>query len=180
MLRLETERLILRPWRTNDEAPYAAMMADPEVGLWLGRTLDAGESRAQIGRFSEHLAEHGFGFLAIERRDDGVLLGAAGLLALRPDNPLAPGVEIGWRLARHAWGAGYAVEAARAALDDGFGRLGLDEIVAFTAVSNARSRAVIERLGMLRAPERDFNHPALAVDHPLRAHVVYAISPPLR
>jgi RimJ/RimL family protein N-acetyltransferase len=175
---IETERLILRPWRGADIAPYAAMMADPEVGYWLGGTRSGDEANAQIDRFDAHLAAQGFGLMAIERRSDGAFLGAAGLEALTPDSPLAPGVEIAWRLARAAWGAGYATEAARAVLDDGFGRLGLREIVAFTANSNVRSRAVMERLGFTRSPDRDFDHPALAADHPLRPHVVYALARP--
>jgi ribosomal-protein-alanine N-acetyltransferase len=93
---------------------------------------------------------------------------------VREDIAFAPAVEVGWRLAREAWGHGYATEAARAALDDGFSRVGLAEIVSFTAVSNRRSRAVMERLGLVRDPARDFDHPKLAADHPLRRHVVYA------
>jgi ribosomal-protein-alanine N-acetyltransferase len=173
---IETERLVLRPWREADRPPYRAMMADPEVGYWLGGTRSGEEADAQIDRFEAQLAARGLGFLAMERRSDGAFLGAAGLLALTPENPLAPGVEIGWRLARDAWGAGYATEAARALLADGFDRLGLAEIVAFTTRTNARSRAVMERLGFARHAERDFDHPSLAADHPLRPHVVYVLT----
>jgi RimJ/RimL family protein N-acetyltransferase len=172
---LYTDRLRLRPFGDADRAPYAAMMADPEVGRWLAASQTPAEANAAIDRFTAHLAAHGFGFLALERRADGAFLGAAGLMALRDDHPLAPGVEIGWRLDRAAWGHGYVTEAAAALLADGFGRLGLGEIIAYTARSNARSRAVMTRLGFTRRPERDFDHPALAADHPLRAHVVYAL-----
>ncbi len=175
MLALDTDRLILRPWRDGDRAPYAAMMADPQVGYWLGRTLTESQADAQVDRFAAHLEAWDFGFLAVERRDDGAFLGAAGLLALTPDSPLAPGVEIGWRFTREVWGAGYATEAARAVLADGFGRVDLSEIVAFTARTNLRSRAVMERLDMARRPELDFEHPALEPHHILRSHVVYAL-----
>jgi RimJ/RimL family protein N-acetyltransferase len=175
---IETERLILRPWQDADVAPYAAMMADPEVGYWLGATQTAAQASAAIARVDARLAANGFGFMAMERRSDGAFLGAAGLETLTPDSPVAPGVEIGWRLAHAAWGAGYATEAARAIVADGFGRLGLEEIIAFTARSNARSRAVMERLGFTRRADRDFDHPALAADHPLRAHVVYVLARP--
>ncbi len=97
-----------------------------------------------------------------------------GLSAVGEDIPQAPAVEVGWRLARHAWGHGYASEAAGAVVKHGFARLGLDEIVAFTARANLRSQAVMERLGMVRDPSRDFDHPKLSADHPLRPHVVYA------
>jgi len=170
---IETTRLILRAWRDTDREPYAAMMADPEVGYWLGATLDAAQANAQIDRFKE-ASGLGPGFLAIERRADHAFLGAACLREVPVGHPLAGEVEIGWRLARSAWGAGYATEAARALLAEGFGPLGCSQIVAFTAVSNLRSRAVMERLAFVRQPERDFDHPALAADHPLRSHVVYA------
>jgi RimJ/RimL family protein N-acetyltransferase len=172
---IETERLILRRWREADRSPYAAMMADPEVGYWLGATLNEAQANAQVDRFMVASPARGPGWLVLERRDDAAFLGAGCLREVPPEHPLAGAVEIGWRLARSAWGAGYATEAAHALLDHGFKRLGLPEIIAFTAVSNARSRAVMERLAFERRPDRDFDHPALEIGHPLRRHVVYAI-----
>ena len=172
---IETERLILRPWRDTDRAPYAAMMADPEVGYWLGATLTREESDAQIDRFMAANADRDPGFLAMERRGDGAFLGAACLRPVPAGHPMVGTVEVGWRMTRNAWGSGYATEAARMLITDGFSRLDLGEIVSFTAVSNMRSRAVMERLGFARSPDRDFDHPALAPDHPLRAHVVYVL-----
>ncbi len=171
---IETARLILRPWRDADRAPYAAMMADPEVGYWLGATLSEAQANAQIDRFVADCGGREPGFLAVERRGDGAFVGAACLREVPDGHPLSGEVEVGWRLARQAWGAGFATEAARALLALGFGDLRLPEIVAFTAVSNARSRAVMERLDFTRRPQRDFDHPGLAEAHPLRRHVVYA------
>lgn len=174
---IETERLVLRPWREAHRAPFAAMMADPEVAYWLGGTLTGGESAAHIERMIATLAERGFGILAMERKSDGAFVGSAGLAPVGDAIPFAPAVEVGWRLARSAWGQGYATEAARAVLADGLGCLGLPEIVSFTAESNRRSRAVMERLGLTRDASRDFEHPKLAVGHPLRPHVVYFARP---
>ncbi len=171
---IKTERLILRRWRDEDREPYAAVMADPEVGYWLAGTQTRDQAFAAIRRFDDEYVARGYGFLAIERKEDGAFLGAVELTHLRDGFPNAPGMEIGWRLARQAWGFGYAAEASRALLADGFGRLGISEIIAFTAETNARSRAVMERLGMVRDESRDFDHPALAADHPLLRHVVYA------
>lgn len=172
---IETGRLFLRRWRDTDRAPYATMMADPEVGYWLGSTLTPEESDAQIDRFMAAKGDREPGFLAMERRGDGAFLGAACLRPVLDGHPLVGTVEVGWRLARNAWSSGYATEAARHLVTDGFSRLGLGEIVSFTAVSNLRSSAVMERLGFARSPDRDFDHPALAPDHPLRAHVVYSL-----
>ncbi len=172
---IQTERLLLRPWRDTDRAPYAAMMADPEVSCWLGGTLTPEQSNAQIDRFVAAKGDLDSGFLAMERRGDGAFLGAACLRLVPAGHPLVGMVEVGWRLARYAWGSGYATEAARILLAEGFSRLNLGEVVSFTAVSNLRSRAVMERLGLARSPDRDFDHPALAPDHPQRAHVVYAL-----
>jgi len=170
---IETQRLRLRRWRDADRAPFAAMMADPEVGYWLGGTMSAAQADAFVDRAETELGTAGWGFLVIERKSDGVFFGCAGLRPVREPLPPAPAVEIGWRMAREAWGAGYATEGARALLADGFLRRGLAEIIAFTAVSNRRSRAVMERLGMRRAPARDFEHPTLEAGDPLRPHVVY-------
>jgi RimJ/RimL family protein N-acetyltransferase len=171
-LAIETERLILRPWREADRAPFIAMSADPEVMLTLGGVLTAAEANAYIDRQQANIERLGFGRWALERREDGGLIGAVGLAPIHESLPLPAGFEMGWRLVRRAWGAGYATEAARAAIDDGYAR-GLPELYAFTSRPNARSQAVMQRLGLERAAELDFEHPALAPDDPMRAHLVW-------
>jgi RimJ/RimL family protein N-acetyltransferase len=89
-----------------------------------------------------------------------------------------PGIEIAWRLAFEHWGMGYATEAARAVIDDGFGRIGLDAIVGVTTPGNARSRRVMERLGMSHSPGETFEHSLLPEGDPLRTHVVYRLTRP--
>jgi RimJ/RimL family protein N-acetyltransferase len=170
---IETERLILRRWRAEDLEPYAAMMADPDVTDWLGGGQTRAEAEAAIGAFEAQIDELGMGTLALARRADGAFVGSAGVRPVRDDIALAPAVEAVWRLGRPHWGRGYASEAAAALLADGFARFGFDEILAFTARSNLRSRAVMECVGMTRDAGRDFEHPKMAVGHPLRPHVVY-------
>ena len=168
---IETERLILRPWREADREPWAALNAEPEVSYWLGG-VDRAKSDAAIDRYVSHFDTAGYCRWAVERKADAALMGSAGIMPMgASDGPTA--FEIGWRLSRDAWGQGYATEAAVAALADGFERRGLDEIIAFTARTNARSEAVMRKLGMVRDPARDFNHTALAETDPLRPHVVY-------
>ena len=173
---LSTPRLTLRPWRDDDLAPFAALNADPVAMEFLPAPLRRAESDALVARFREHLVEHGFGPWAVEVRGGPPFIGSVGLMRPRFEAHFTPCVEIGWRLARSAWGRGYATEAARAVLDDAFARLALREVVSFTVPANARSRAVMERLGMTRSPGDDFEHPSLADGHPLRPHVLYRVT----
>lgn len=170
---ITTERLVLRQWQPSDLEPWAAMNADPEVMRYFPVTLTREEAEAAMTRAQGHIEEHGFGAWAMERRDDGAFLGFTGLMRLKDDNPLHPGVETGWRLARQAWGHGYASEAARASLKHGFETLGLASIVAFTATTNLPSQAVMQRIGMTRREDLDFDHPALPKGHALERHVVW-------
>lgn len=174
---IATERLVLRNWRPSDLEPWVALNADPEVMEHFPATHTPAESEALMAANRAVIDDRGWGLWAVERRADGAFLGFTGLMQLRESNPLAPGVEIGWRFARHAWGAGYASEAARGALAYGFEKLHLPEIVAFTATSNLRSQAVMDRIGMSRREELDFDHPALPKGHVLERHVVWAAEP---
>lgn len=169
---IETERLILRAFRDEDREAFAALNADPRVGDWLGGVSDRVQSDAMIDRINAHIAQHGFGLWAAERKADGRLVGMIGLRIL-DETPPGPGIEIGWRLAPDAQGLGLATEGAAAALAWGLANIDTPEIIAFTARSNLRSQAVMRRIGMVPAPERDFDHPRLAADHPLRPHVVF-------
>jgi RimJ/RimL family protein N-acetyltransferase len=172
---LETPRLRLRGWRAADLPPFAALNADPVAMEHLPGPLSHAESDAMAGRIAEHFARRGFGFWAVEAPGVADFLGFVGLAVPRLAMPFGPCVEIGWRLAAAHWGKGYATEAARAALEFGFRRLGLDEIVAYTVPANARSRAVMERLGMRHAAGEAFDHPALPEGHPLRRHELYRL-----
>jgi RimJ/RimL family protein N-acetyltransferase len=173
---LTTPRLILRPWRDDDLAPFAAMNADPRVKAFFPGTQSRTESDAAAARIADHIARHGFGFWAVEAPGVAEFIGFVGLAVPRFEARFTPCVEIGWSLAFEHWGHGYATEAARAALDFGFGKLGLNEIVSFTVPANVRSRQVMERLGMSHTPADDFDHPLVAEGHPLRRHVLYRLS----
>ena len=174
---IETDRLILRAFREEDRAPLAAINGDPRVGGWLGGAIDRTASDALLDRLNAEIARDGFGFFAAERKADGRLVGMIGIRAQK-DAPPAPCLELGWRLAVEAQGQGYATEGARALLNWGFATQGNDEILAWTAASNLRSQAVMRRIGMDPDPARDFDHPALAEDHPLRRHVVFVAKRP--
>jgi RimJ/RimL family protein N-acetyltransferase len=173
---LSSERLILRPWREDDLDALAQLCADPEVMAHFPATLDRAGSAELLGRLMVHQAEHGFTFWALQRREDGAFVGFTGLARVGFAAPFVPAVEIGWRLARSYWGQGYALEAARRALQFAFEDLQLDEVVSFTVPANQRSWGVMQRLGMRRDAAGDFEHPILPEGHPLRPHLLYRIS----
>lgn len=173
---IATARLRLRPWRDDDRAPFAALNADPEVMRHFPAVLDRSFSDALAARLSAQVDERGWGMWAVED-PDGAFIGFCGVAPVTFTAPFTPALELAFRLARDAWGHGYATEAARAALDAAFARVGVDEVVAFTTPGNARSRAVLERLGMTRDPGDDFDHPRLMPGHPLRRHVLYRAYP---
>jgi len=174
-MRIETERLVLRDWEPRDLDAFAAINADPEVMRFFPAPFSRAETAAYMDRAAAILATDRMSFLAAEERASGDLVGVVGLGRVKAEMPAAPAVEVGWRLAKHHWGKGYAQEAARGWLTYGFGTLALREIVAFTFVGNTPSRRVMERLGMTRDPADDFEHPGIAVGHPLRSHVLYRI-----
>jgi RimJ/RimL family protein N-acetyltransferase len=171
---IETPRLILRGWREADLEPFPALNADPEVMKQFPATLSRAESDVLADRYQSHIDKLGFGRWAIERRADRALLGFSGPMTMSPPHPLAPGAEMGWRLARAFWGMGYATEASRAAMAFCFERMGLEQILAFTPATNLSSQAVMERLGMTRREDLDFDHPNLAEGHILRHHLVWS------
>jgi 3-dehydroquinate dehydratase/shikimate dehydrogenase len=139
-------------------------------------TLSREESDQMAKRMQTKIEELGWGWWAVSAPGVAYFIGFIGMGSLDKANfpaHFVPAVEVGWRLDFDHWGKGYATEGALACLKYGFETLGLSEIVAFTAVQNARSRAVMERIGMHRNPKDDFDHPKLPEGHPLRRHVLY-------
>ncbi|AHG18993.1 GCN5 family acetyltransferase [Chania multitudinisentens RB-25] len=177
IITVETERLLLRAWQDSDLPAFAAMNADPEVMKYFPACLSREESDALANRIRQFMQQHGWGLWAVEAKGGAPFLGFVGLAIPSDDLPCSPCVEIGWRLAAEYWGQGYASEAAYGALNLAFNTLGLTEVVAFTAETNRPSRRVMERIGMTFSGET-FDHPRLAVGHPLRKHVLYRRHPP--
>ena len=161
----------MRGWRESDLAPWAAMNADPEVRRYLGPLLTFEQASAWVLNFQDGLDRYGFGFWALEVRASGEFIGFTELHTVDEEMPFT-GVELGWRLARPAWGHGYATEAALAAAGYGFAVMGLPEIFAVTTAGNLRSQAVMRRIGMTSDPAEDFDDPDVD-EGPLRRYVVY-------
>jgi len=175
MIKPTTDRLIMRQWRKADRPPFAKLNADPRVMQYFPDLLNKKMSDAMVDRLSDHIAQRGWGLWALEEKQSGDFIGFVGLHVPVVVLPFSPCVEIGWRLARDYWGKGYAIEAAKAALNFGFDQVNLDEVVSYTPVNNLRSRAVMLRLQMQESSDQ-FEHPSIADAHPLKRHCLYVIS----
>jgi RimJ/RimL family protein N-acetyltransferase/8-oxo-dGTP pyrophosphatase MutT (NUDIX family) len=173
---LTTPRLTLRPWHEADLPQFATMNADPRVMRHFPKTLTRGESAAAITRLMDHFHRHAFGIFAVEETATATLIGSVGLTHPLFESHFTPCVEIGWRIAHPHQGRGYATEAARAALEFGFQKLQLAEIVSFTVPANEPSWMLMERLGMTRSEVDDFAHPKVPKDHPLSRHILYRLT----
>ena len=171
---IRTDRLIMRRWREADRQPFAALNADPEVMYYFPAPLDRAASDAMVDRIENLFLRQGFGLWALEVSATGEFIGFTGLNPMPPGVPGAGGLEVGWRLARHAWHHGYATEAATAAAGVAFEGAGLAEIWSMTAAANVPSQAVMRRLGMTLHTR--FDHPAIEAGHPLRPHVAYRLA----
>jgi RimJ/RimL family protein N-acetyltransferase len=173
---IRTDRLFMRRWLDSDREPFAALNADQETMRYFPETLDRAASDAFADRIEERFDRLGYGLWALELTGTGEFIGFTGLSPMPDGVPGAGGVEVGWRLARHAWHHGYATEAARAAREVAFDGLGLNEIWSMTAVLNEPSQAVMRRLGLTCVAS--FEHPRVPAGHRLRPHVTYRLARP--
>jgi RimJ/RimL family protein N-acetyltransferase len=174
LIQPQTARLQLRQWQDRDRDPFAAMGADPQVMEHFPALLDREASNAMVDRLQALIADRGWGLWAVELSATQEFIGFVGLHTPQAELPFSPCIEVGWRLATDYWGKGYATEAAQAALKVGFEVLELSEIVSFTALSNVRSQAVMQRLGMTHSGT--FEHPNIPIGHLLREHCLYRLS----
>lgn len=173
---IETARLILRGWSEGDIAPFIRHTNTPAVMRWLGGVQsEAALTDAIRNRMMRWQEERGFTFWVVERKADGELLGFCGIkIADTAGSPIEGVHEIGWRLREDVWGRGYAREAATAAIDHAFGALGAARVVAITFTQNGPSWGLMERLGMTRRPECDYDDPRFPDLNPT---IVYDIRP---
>jgi RimJ/RimL family protein N-acetyltransferase len=170
---IRTPRLLMRRWRDADREPYAQMNANPVVMRYFPAVQDRAASDVSIDRMEALFDRQGFGLWALELAGTAEFIGFTGLNPMPDGVPGSGGMEVGWRLAEHAWHHGYATEAAQAAVDVGFNGLGLAEIWSMTAILNEQSQAVMRRLGM--TPYARFEHPRIELGHPLRPHVAFRL-----
>lgn len=174
---IETARLRLRKWCDADLPVFAAMNADPQVRRYFSSRLTREESDASVARFLRMYAQDGYGFMATELRETSAFIGLIGIqrMSFLLPGHSAPAVEIGWRLNQASWGKGLATEGARVCFDLAFNEFQLPEVVAFTFPANFPSRRVMEKLGMTRNPDDDFDDPRIPAGNPSQRYVLYRV-----
>jgi RimJ/RimL family protein N-acetyltransferase len=177
---IETARLRLRPCRESDKPIFAAILNTPAMMAELGGVRGRAAIDALVDKRIADQARHGFSYWAAELRKTGELIGTCGIRVASnySGTPVETMHEMGWRIAEAHWGCGYATEAARATLDWAWASLSVTVIAAWTTEGNRASWRVMERLGMVRAPELDFVRPGHAPNDPLAAIRVYTITRP--
>jgi RimJ/RimL family protein N-acetyltransferase len=174
--RISTERLVLRSWRDEDIGRFTDMVLAPQFSDYLSPIAGPAAARDWVMSKRSHFDRHGFGPWVVELAQTREFIGCIGLSVVPYQASFTPAVEIAWRVAEGFRRCGYATEAARAALADGFGRLRLREIVANTSPANLPSRRVMTAIGMKY--DLDFEHPLLPIGHPLRQQVLYRATAP--
>lgn len=175
MITLETERLILRDWASEDIAPMGKMISDPEVQRYFPRVHEPDEALNVIGILANY-KHSDLGLRPVILKETGEFVGMCGLANVYFEAHFTPAIDIGWRLRREFWGRGYVTEAAARWLDFGFFERNYSEVVSMAVHNNARSVAVMERLGMTNDPEDNFDHPVIDEGNPLRPHVLYRMT----
>ena len=173
-IHLETSRLILRDWKESDLAPFARLNADPVVMEHFPAPLNEEQSAAFVSRIRKHLSERGYGLYAVEEKESAEFLGYVGMQDVTFEESFTPCIEVGWRLRKESWRRGYATEAAKACLKQGFSQLNLPAIHSFTAFYNLPSQRVMQKIDL--RPLGSFDHPKVPEGHHLRPHVLYGIT----
>lgn len=170
---IETPHLLLRDWEEEDILPFVRMNSDKEVMEFFLTTLTEEETMAFYCRIRKEFEEYGYGLYAVECKETQNFLGYVGFHNIAFESDFTPGVEIGWRLCRDAWGKGYATEAASACLDYASDNLPFKTVYSFTAIPNKRSERVMQKMGMHF--EKEFDHPLVEQGHWLCRHILYKI-----
>lgn len=171
--KIETQRLLLREWRPKDILPFSKMNSDAEVMRYFPKTLSIEETEGFVSRIEDHWHQKGFGLWATELKSTHEFMGFIGLATATFKASFTPCVEIGWRLDKKFWNQGLATEGAAAVLDFGFKNIRCEQIFSFTSRLNLPSQRVMQKIGMNRAKNYDFEHPKIEIGNPLKAHVTY-------
>ena len=171
----ETGRLILRTIEEGDAAEQYLLLNTPAVMARLGGVKELHEIETKHAKAMQLYAQEGFSFLFMVEKASGEMVGHCGIK--RVDNPLAKNQgdhEIGWLVREDRWRMGYAEEAMRAVIDWAFGRVGAPHVVALTSHLNLPSWKLMEKLGMLRREELDFDDPSYPLED--RRTILYSLT----
>lgn len=168
----KSERLGFRNWIKNDLKPMAAINSDSEVMQFFPNVQTEGKTQQFIERMQCQFEEKGFCYFAVDKLDGQEFIGFIGLSEQTFKADFTPCIDIGWRLAKRAWGCGYATEGALKSLDYAFNSLELDEVLSIASTVNLQSINVMEKIGMKKVEK--FEHPVLKDDPRLKECVLYS------
>ena len=174
-MELETQRIILRQWKDEDYPKFAVLNADSSVMEFFPKPLSRQESDDLTDNLRSLISQHGWGFWALELKDNGEFIEFTGLNIFKANLPFSPCVEVGWRLSKRCWGFSSAPEAASESLRFAFENLELDEVFSFTTLRNLRSQSVMRKIGMINT-NQNFPHPDIESDSLLSEHVLFKIT----
>lgn len=172
----ETKRLILRNWFDSDLNKFYKLNQDSSVMEFFPELYSMEKTIQQIRDFKDHYLKYGYTFYVCELKSTQEFIGSVGLFTVDPQLPFAPSIEIGWRIAKEYWNNGYATEAAKKCLEIAFNDFNLNEIVSYTAKVNYRSEHMMQKIGMLRDLDGDFDNPKIKSTHKLCPHILYRIT----
>jgi RimJ/RimL family protein N-acetyltransferase len=178
---IETERLLLRPWREADRGRFASVINTPAMMRYFGGVMSAAECDAFLDKRIDDQHRHGMSYWAVELRSTGALIGSCGVRIADnyPEHfPIFGMTEAGWRIGERWWGQGFATEAALASIAWLWREREVPEVAAWTSRPNRPSQEVMRKLAMRRRPDLDFDHPAVPSENGLRAHVVFSLDRP--
>ena len=178
MTHLETDRLIIRPWTLSegDRAAFHRLMSDAQIRKFYVTRKTREEADEILERHVANFPADGLQWQVACVKETGEPIGFTGLAPVHDELPFIPCVEIGWLYMPEQWGKGYATEAGKALLQQGFEHHSLKEIVAFAVHNNHPSIAVMERIGMKRVEGGDFDHPVIPKEMAhLNPHVLYKV-----
>jgi RimJ/RimL family protein N-acetyltransferase len=178
---IETERLLLRPWREADRGTFGGIINTPAMMRYFGGLMSPAECDAFLDKRIEDQRKHGMSYWAVVLRSEGDLIGSCGVRVA--DNypaslAIAGMVEAGWRIGEQWWRRGFATEAAEASIAWLWRQRDVPEVAAWTSLPNRPSQDVMRKLGMQRRADLDFDHPAVPEGSDLRRHLVFSLSRP--
>jgi len=166
-----SDRLGFRNWELPDIDPMHEINSDEKVMEFFPATSTREQTIGFVERMKKQFEDKGFCYFAVDKLEDGELIGFIGLSEQTYPADFTPCIDIGWRIKCSEWNKGFATEGAKKCLDYAFTNLDLNTIYSMAPKINLKSERVMQKIGLKKHYE--FEHPLLATDDRLRTCVLY-------